>query len=98
MQVVDRPSLLDYQLNNSFMDTNQQTISDQMPTTASNSANAQKGIINNNSTDPNKILPMKYKWAREHYKSGVANNWVPEEVSMQQDVELCKKKGTGELP
>jgi ribonucleoside-diphosphate reductase beta chain len=45
------------------------------------------GIINNTSTDPNKILPMKYLWAREYYKSGVANNWTPEEVSMQKDVE-----------
>lgn len=52
------------------------------------------GIINGSSTtDPNKILPMKYPWARTHYKKGVANNWVPEEVSMQQDVELWKKPG-----
>jgi len=36
---------------------------------------------------------MKYPWARSHYKKGVANNWVPEEVSMQQDVELWKKPG-----
>jgi ribonucleoside-diphosphate reductase beta chain len=52
-----------------------------------------KGIINNPSTDPNKILPMKYKWAREHYKAGVANNWTPEETSMQLDIELWKKEG-----
>lgn len=52
-----------------------------------------KGIINNNSTDPNKILPLTYPWAREHYKNGVANNWVPEEVPMQLDVELWEKKG-----
>lgn len=45
------------------------------------------GIINNTKTDPNKILPMKYLWARQHYKSGVANNWTPEEVGMQKDVE-----------
>lgn len=56
-----------------------------------------KGIINNQSTDPNKILPMKYTWAREHYKAGVNNNWVPEEVSMQLDIELWKKQGNGEL-
>jgi ribonucleoside-diphosphate reductase beta chain len=55
------------------------------------------GIINGGSTDPNKILPMKYPWAREHYKTGVANNWVPEEVSMQQDVELWKRIGEGGL-
>jgi len=48
------------------------------------------GIVNNTKTDPNKILPMKYMWAREHYKNGVANNWTPEEVSMQKDVEQWK--------
>lgn len=47
-------------------------------------------IINNSTIDPNKILPMSYLWAREHYKSGVANNWTPEEISMQQDVEHWK--------
>ena len=41
-------------------------------------------------TDPNKILPMSYKWARQHYKDGVANNWTPEEISMQKDVEQWK--------
>ena len=56
-----------------------------------------KGIINNPSTDPNKILPMKYKWAREHYKAGVNNNWVPDEISMQLDIELWKKQGDGGL-
>jgi ribonucleoside-diphosphate reductase beta chain len=42
----------------------------------------------NSSTDPNKILPMQYLWARKHYKNGVANNWTPEEVNMQRDVEM----------
>lgn len=50
-----------------------------------------KGIINNNATDPNKILPFHYPWARVHYKHGVANNWTPEEVVMQQDIELWTK-------
>ena len=48
---------------------------------------ARKGIINNCAVDPNKILPMSYLWARQHYKDGVANNWVPEEIAMQSDVE-----------
>lgn len=48
------------------------------------------GIINNRKTDPNKILPMRYLWARKHYQDGVANNWTPEEVSMQKDVEQWK--------
>ncbi len=47
-------------------------------------------VLNNTSTDPNKILPMTYMWARQHYKDGVANNWTPEEVSMQKDVEQWK--------
>jgi ribonucleoside-diphosphate reductase beta chain len=49
-----------------------------------------KGIINNSTVDPNKILPMRYTWARQHYKDGVANNWTPEEISMQKDVEQWK--------
>jgi len=50
----------------------------------------EKSILNCNVTDPNKILPIRYGWARQHYKTGVANNWVPEEVSMQKDVEMWK--------
>lgn len=48
----------------------------------------EKRILNCSVTDPNKILPMKYKWARNYYKTGVANNWTPEEVNMQKDVEM----------
>jgi len=50
-----------------------------------------KSILNSSETDPNKILPIKYPWARSYYKTGVANNWVPEEVAMQLDVELWRK-------
>jgi len=49
-------------------------------------------IINNSKTDPNKILPMTYMWARQHYKDGVANNWVPEEIPMQDDIEQWKNQ------
>jgi len=48
------------------------------------------GIINNSKTDPNKILPMTYTWAREHYRNGIANTWVPEEIPMQDDIEQWK--------
>jgi ribonucleoside-diphosphate reductase beta chain len=50
----------------------------------------EKKLLNCSATDPNKILPMKYTWARKHYKDGVANNWVPEEVNMQKDVEMWR--------
>ncbi len=49
-----------------------------------------KKILNCSTTDPNKILPIKYQWARKYYKTGVANNWTPEEVGMQKDVETWK--------
>lgn len=51
---------------------------------------AEKFILNAGTTDPNKILPIKYKWARTHYKNGVNNNWVPDEVNMQKDFETWK--------
>ncbi len=47
-------------------------------------------IINNSKTDPNKILPMTYTWAREHYRNGIANTWTPEEIAMQDDIEQWK--------
>lgn len=54
------------------------------------STQKKSGIINNAHMDPNKILPMRYMWARQHYKDGIANNWTPEEIGMQQDVEQWK--------
>jgi ribonucleoside-diphosphate reductase beta chain len=50
------------------------------------------GVINNSMVDPNKILPMNYLWAREYYKCGIANNWTPEEIPMQLDVEQWKSQ------
>jgi len=47
-------------------------------------------IINSSKTDPNKILPMTYTWAREYYKNGIANTWTPEEIPMQEDIEQWK--------
>jgi ribonucleoside-diphosphate reductase beta chain len=44
-------------------------------------------VINNDTEhDPNKILPIDYEWARDYYEAGVNNNWVPEEIPMQDDV------------
>ncbi len=49
-----------------------------------------KRLINCRSVDVNQIMPLKYKWAWEHYLNGCANNWLPSEVSMQKDIELWK--------
>jgi ribonucleoside-diphosphate reductase beta chain len=35
-------------------------------------------------------MPLKYKWAWEHYLNGCANHWMPTEVSMAKDIELWK--------
>ncbi len=49
-----------------------------------------KRLINCNSVDVNQLMPLKYKWAWEHYLNGCANTWLPNEVSMQRDIELWK--------
>ena len=43
-------------------------------------------LTNDSQHDPNKILPIEYDWARQYYRDGVANNWVPEEVPMGDDI------------
>jgi ribonucleoside-diphosphate reductase beta chain len=51
---------------------------------------SKKRLINNNQVDVNQLMPLKYKWAWEHYLNGVANNWLPTEVAMGKDIELWK--------
>ena len=55
--------------------------------------NGEKRIINAGSTDPNKLMPLKYTWAWDYYMAGTNNNWVPNEIPMQNDVEQWNKKG-----
>ena len=35
-------------------------------------------------------MPIKYKWAWEHYLNGCANHWMPTEVPMTKDIEVWK--------
>ena len=42
----------------------------------------QKRLINCHAVDVNQIMPLKYKWAWEHYLNGCANHWMPNEVPM----------------
>jgi len=47
-----------------------------------------KRIINNDRVvDVNQLVPFKYKWAWQYYLDGCANHWMPQEVSMQRDIE-----------
>lgn len=49
-----------------------------------------KRLINCKAVDVNQLMPLKYKWAWEHYLNGCANNWLPSEVPMAKDIELWK--------
>ncbi|MGR3973300.1 MAG: ribonucleotide-diphosphate reductase subunit beta [Candidatus Rhabdochlamydia sp.] len=49
-----------------------------------------KRLINCSTVDVNQLMPLKYKWAWEHYLNGCANHWMPTEVPMGKDIELWK--------
>lgn len=48
---------------------------------------AAKRVINGRETMFFNILPLKYQWAYDLYKTMKANHWEPEDVPMQKDVE-----------
>lgn len=49
-----------------------------------------KRIINNKAVDVNQLVPIKYTWAWQYYLDACANHWMPQEISMQRDVEQWK--------
>ena len=51
-----------------------------------------KRIINCRA-DINQLVPIKYKWAWERYMDGCANHWMPNEISMQRDIEQWRDSG-----
>ena len=50
-------------------------------------AYAGKRVINGKETMFFNILPLKYQWAYDLYKTMKNNHWEPEDVTMQKDVE-----------
>lgn len=50
-----------------------------------------KRIINGTS-DVNQLIPFKYEWAWQKYLDACANNWMPNEVSMQRDIQTWKSE------
>jgi ribonucleoside-diphosphate reductase beta chain len=54
---------------------------------------SEKRLINCNQVDVNQLMPLKYKWAWEHYLNGCANHWMPTEVPMGKDIEMWKANG-----
>ena len=49
-----------------------------------------KRLINCHKVDVNQLMPLKYKWAWEHYINGCANHWMPTEVPMTKDIEIWR--------
>jgi ribonucleoside-diphosphate reductase beta chain len=55
--------------------------------TKAEEAFAAKKVINGRDTMFFNILPLKYQWAYDLYKTMKNNHWEPEDISMQKDVE-----------
>jgi ribonucleoside-diphosphate reductase beta chain len=56
----------------------------------------EKRLINCHKVDVNQLMPLKYKWAWEHYLNGCANHWMPTEVPMGKDIEMWKSHALSE--
>ncbi len=54
----------------------------------------EKRLINCTAVDVNQLMPLKYKWAWEHYLNGCANHWMPTEVPMGKDIETWKSSNS----
>ena len=50
-------------------------------------AYAAKRVINGRETMAFNLLPLKYQWAYDVYRSMKANHWEPEDIPMQKDIE-----------
>jgi ribonucleoside-diphosphate reductase beta chain len=78
--------MLEFEEEKSSCDSTSTT---QEPTSKRVSA-SEKRLINCQTVDVNQLMPLKYKWAWEHYLNGCSNNWMPTEVSMAKDIETWK--------
>lgn len=55
--------------------------------TKAETAFAAKRIINGRETMTFNLLPLKYQWAYELYRTMKANHWEPEDIPMNKDIE-----------
>lgn len=51
-----------------------------------------KQVINGKETMFFNILPLKYQWAYDLYKTMKNNHWEPDEIQMQKDIELWRSE------
>jgi ribonucleoside-diphosphate reductase beta chain len=52
-----------------------------------------KRVVGGRETTTFNLLPLKYVWAYELYRTMKANHWEPEDVPMQRDVEQWRGSG-----
>ena len=58
---------------------------------------AAKKIINGRDTMFFNILPLKYQWAYDLYKTMKNNHWEPEDIPMQKDIELWRSDNLSDV-
>jgi ribonucleoside-diphosphate reductase beta chain len=58
---------------------------------------AAKRVINGKPTMYFNILPLRYQWAYELYKTMKANHWEPEDIAMQKDCEQWRSAQTKDI-
>lgn len=65
--------------------------------TKAEAAFAAKRVINGRETPFFNILPLKYQWAYDLYRTMKANHWEPEDVQMQRDCEQWRSNEISDL-
>ena len=65
--------------------------------TKAEEAFAAKKIINGRDTMFFNILPLKYQWAYDLYKTMKSNHWEPEDIPMQKDIELWRSDALSDV-
>lgn len=58
---------------------------------------AAKKVINGRKTEAFNLLPLKYTWAYDLYRTMKANHWEPEDIQMQKDIEQWQGSGLSDI-
>jgi ribonucleoside-diphosphate reductase beta chain len=59
--------------------------------TFSRTSEEQGRLVGNTSTDCNALLPLRFPIFREHWRTGMNNNWLPGTINMAEDVATWRK-------
>ncbi len=56
-----------------------------------------KRVINGRKSEAFNLLPLRYKWAYDLYRTMKANHWEPEDIQMQKDIEQWRDPATSDV-